>query len=72
MFDDWIDKLETACSISGRDIRVEAICYSSGPVCRILLTIPDRTTWEDIKAESEKKFLGQKEQDVCNSNANQF
>ena len=32
MFDEWIDKLETACSISGRDIRVEAICYSSGPV----------------------------------------
>ena len=60
MFDEWIDKLETACSISGRDIRVEAICYSSGPVRRILLTIPDRTTWEDIKAELRRNFSDKK------------
>ena len=60
MFDEWIDKLETACSISGRDIRVEAICYSSGPVRRILLTIPDRTPWEDIKAELRRNFSDKK------------
>ena len=60
MFDEWIDKLETACSISGRDIRVEAICYSSGPVQRILLTIPDRMTWEDIKAELRRNFSDKK------------
>ena len=60
MFDDWADKLETACSISGRDIRLEAICYSSGPVRQILLTIPDRTSWEDIKAELRRNFSNKK------------
>ena len=60
MFDDWADKLETACSISGRDIRLEAICYSSGPVRQILLTIPDRTNWEDIKAELRRNFSNKK------------
>ena len=60
MFDDWADKLETACSISGRDIRLEAICYSSGPVRQILLTIPDITNWEDIKAELRRNFSNKK------------
>ena len=59
-FDEWADKLETACSISGRDIRLEAICYSSGPVRWILLTIPDRTSWEDIKAELRRNFSNKK------------
>ena len=59
-FDEWADKLEMACSISGRDIRLEAICYSSGPVRQILLTIPDRTSWEDIKAELRRKCFKQK------------
>ena len=60
IFDDWTDKLETACSISGRDIRVEAICYSSGLVRRIMLTIPDDTSWEDIKAELRRNFSNKK------------
>ena len=60
MFDDWADKLEIACSISGRDIRLEAICYSSGPVRQILLTIPDKTSWEDIKAELRRNFSNKK------------
>ena len=30
MFDDWTERLELACSISGRDIKEEAICYSAG------------------------------------------
>ena len=59
-FDDWADKLETACSISGRDIRLEAICYSSGSVRQILLTIPDKTSWEDIKAELRRNFSNKK------------
>ena len=49
-FDEWTDRLETACSISDRDIRLEAIYYSSGPVRQILLTVPDKTSCEDIKA----------------------
>ena len=49
IFDDWTDKLETACSISGRDIRVEAMCYSSRPVRRIMLTIPDDPAGRTLK-----------------------
>ena len=60
MFDGWIDKLEMACSISGRDIRLEAICYLSGPVRQILLIIPDKATWEDIKAELRRNFSDKK------------
>ena len=60
MFDDGGDKLETACSISERDIRLEAICYSSGPVRQILLTVLDKTSWEDIKAELRRNFSNKK------------
>ena len=60
IFDDWTDKLETACSISGRDIQVEAICYSSGLVRGIMLTILDDTSWEDIKAELRRNFSNKK------------
>ena len=60
IFDDWTDKLETVCSISGQDIWVEAICYSSGPVRKILLTIQDDTIWEDIKAELRRNFSNKK------------
>ena len=60
IFDDWTDKLETACSISGQDIRVEAMCYSSRPVRRIMLTIPEDTSWENIKAELRRNFSNKK------------
>ena len=29
MFDDWAERLELACSLSGRNIKEEAICYSA-------------------------------------------
>ena len=41
MFDDWTERLELACSLSGRDIKEEAICYSAGPVRQMLLTLPN-------------------------------
>ena len=56
IFDDWVDKLETACRISGRNIREEAICYSSGPVRQMIMTMPDDSTWADIKAEVMRNF----------------
>ena len=41
MFDDWTERLELACSLSGRDIKEEVICYSAGPVRQMLLTLPN-------------------------------
>ena len=41
MFDDWAERLELACSLTGRNIKEEVICYSAGPVRQMLLTLPD-------------------------------
>ena len=32
MFDDWAERLELASSLSGRNIKEEAICFSAGLV----------------------------------------
>ena len=60
MFDGWVEKLETACRISRRDIREEAICYSGGPVRQMIMTMPDDSTWADIKAEIMRNFSSKK------------
>ena len=60
MFDGWVEKLETACRISQRDIREEAICYSGGPVRQMIMTMPDDSTWADIKAEIMRNFSSKK------------
>ena len=39
MFDDWAERLELAWSLSGWDIKEEAICYSAGPVRQMQLTL---------------------------------
>ena len=54
MFDDWAERLELACSLSGRDIKEEAICYSAGPVQQMLLTLPNEPqyTWSMMKVET--------------------
>ena len=35
-FDDWAERLETACMISGRDIREAAITLSSGAATKVI------------------------------------
>ena len=42
MVNDWTARLvELACSLSGRNIKEEAISYSAGPMRQMLLTLPD-------------------------------
>ena len=62
MFDDWTERLELACSISGRDIKEEAICYSAGPVRQMLLTLPtdSKYTWGMMKVETCRNFSNRK------------
>ena len=62
MFDDWAERLELACSISGRDIKEEAICYSAGPVRQMLLTLPagPKYTWAMMKVETRRNFSNKK------------
>ena len=62
MFDDWAERLELACSLSGRYIKVEAICYSAGPVRQMLLTLPNdpQYTWTMMKVETQRNFSNKK------------
>ena len=62
MFDDWAERLELACSLSGRDIKEEAICYSAGPVRQMLLTLPNDPdyTWTMMKVETRRNFSNKK------------
>ena len=55
---DW----ELACSLSGRDIKEEAICYSAGPVRQMLLTLPNdpEYTWTMMKEETRRNFSKKK------------
>ena len=62
MFDDWTERLELTCSLSGRDIKEEAICYSAGPVRQMLLTLPNgpKHTWAMMKVETQRNFSNKK------------
>ena len=62
MFNDWAERLELACSLSGRDIKEEAICYSAGPVRQILLTLPNDPDyiWTMMKVETRRNFSNKK------------
>ena len=62
MFNDWAERLELACSISGRDIKEEAICYSAGPVRQMLLTLPrgPNYNWAMMKMETRRNFSNKK------------
>ena len=62
MFDDWAERLELACSLNGRNIKEEAICYSASPVWQMLLTLPDdpQYTWSMMKVETRRNFSNKK------------
>ena len=62
MFDDWAERLELACSLSRRNIKEEAICYSEGLVQQMLLTLPDdpQYTWSMMKVEMRRNFSNKK------------
>ena len=62
MFDDWAERLELACSLSGRDIKEEAICYSTGPVRQMLLTLPNDPDYSFtmMKVETQRNFANKK------------
>ena len=62
MFDNWAERLELDCSLSGGDIKEEAICYSAGPVHQMLLTLPNdpQYTWTMMKTETRRNFSNKK------------
>ena len=62
MFDDWAERLELACSLSERNIKEEAICYSAGLVRQMLLTLPNdqQYTCTMMKVETRRNFSNKK------------
>ena len=55
-FDEWAERLETACMISNRDIREAAITLSSGAVTKVIKSMNKNEPWSVIKAELKRCF----------------
>ena len=55
-FDEWAERLETACMISGRDIREAAITLSSGAVTKVIKSMNKTEPWSVLKAELRRCF----------------
>ena len=55
-FNEYTERLETACMISGRDIRKAAIALSSGAVTKVIKSIPKKEPWSVVKAELKRCF----------------
>ena len=74
MFNDWVERLELACSLSRRDIKEEAICYSAGPVRQMLLTLPNDPdyTWTMMIVGNLEKLFQQKDCGTCSSSVYRF
>ena len=55
-FEEWSERLETACMISARDIREAAISLSSGAVTKVIKSMNKVEPWSVIKAELKRCF----------------
>ena len=55
-FEEWADRLETACMISNRDIREAAIALSAGAVTKVIKSMDKTEPWSVIKAEPKRCF----------------
>ena len=55
-FGEWTERLETACTISGRNIREAAIALSAGAVTKVIRTIPSKAPWSEVKSELKRCF----------------
>ena len=55
-FEEWAERIETACMISGRDIREAAIALSAGAVTKVIKSMNKTEPWSVIKAELKRCF----------------
>ena len=55
-FGEWTERLETACTISGRNIREAAIALSAGAVTKVIRTIPSKSTMVRSQVRTEEMF----------------
>ena len=55
-FEPWIEQIEIACRISGRDPRVVALAKSTGAVTEVIRSMRPGLTWTDFKNELKRCF----------------
>ena len=55
-FEPWIEQIEIACRISGRDPRVVALAKSTGAVAEVIRSMKPGLTWIEFKNELKRCF----------------
>ena len=55
-FEPWIEQIEIACRISGRDPRVVALAKSTGAVTEVIRSMRPGLTWTESKNELKRCF----------------
>ena len=55
-FEPWIEQIEIACRISGRDPRVVALAKSTGAVTEVIRSMKPGLTWTEFKNELKRCF----------------
>ena len=55
----WLDQLEAACYYCGRDIKMEALGRSAGPVQNVIMALPQNKPWSAIREELKRCFSDQ-------------
>ena len=55
-FEPWIEQIEIACRISGRDPRVVALAKSTGAVTEVIRSMRSGLTWTEFKDELKRCF----------------
>ena len=55
-FEPWIEQIEIACRISGRDPRVVALAKSTGAVTEVIRSMRRGLTWTEFKNELKRCF----------------
>ena len=59
-FDPWIEQIEIACRISGRDPRVVALAKSTGAVTEVIRSMRPGLFWVEFKNELKRCFSASK------------
>ena len=55
----WLECLEAACFYSGRNIKIEVLDRSAGPVQNVIMALSNARSWRPIREELKRCFSDQ-------------
>ena len=55
----WLEFLGAACFYSGRNIKIEALDRSTGPIQNVIMALPNARSWRPIREELKRCFSDQ-------------